>query len=278
MLNAPTVQSYHPDGYPEQTGRRKALCIGINYVSRQGCRRVHEQLSGCINDALRIKNFLSNHWRSSVQGAIEIKVLKDDKNKADQIPTRSNIIKAMRWLVKDAAPGDSLVFHYSGHGGQILDTNGDEEDGYDEVIYPVDGDHILDDDMHDLMVKPLPPGCRLTALFDCCNSGSALDLPYVWHESKGLTLDGSVTKKWSGRKSTSAGVISLSSTNDSEMSMDTPQGGAMSQAFISSLTPNRYPTYKELFSSIRSIMEHQYGQTPQLCCSSNIDTNISFAL
>ncbi|KAK0213423.1 caspase domain-containing protein [Desarmillaria ectypa] len=158
MLYAPIVRSYPPDGYPEQTGRKKALCIGINYLEYP---RVRAQLSGCIKDALRLNDFLLNHWRSGVQSAIEIKILKDDSKKADQIPTRNNIIKAMRWLVKDALPGDSLVFHYSGHGGQILDTNGDEDDGYDEVIYPVDGGYILDDDMHDMMVKPLPPGCRL---------------------------------------------------------------------------------------------------------------------
>jgi len=34
--------------------------------------------------------------------------------------------------------------------------------------------------MHDILVKPLPPGCRLTAIFDCCHSGSVLDLPYEY--------------------------------------------------------------------------------------------------
>jgi hypothetical protein len=34
--------------------------------------------------------------------------------------------------------------------------------------------------MHDIMVKPLPAGCRLTAIFDSCHSGSALDLPYIY--------------------------------------------------------------------------------------------------
>lgn len=34
--------------------------------------------------------------------------------------------------------------------------------------------------MHDIMVRPLPPGCRLTALYDSCHSGTALDLPYVY--------------------------------------------------------------------------------------------------
>jgi hypothetical protein len=30
------------------------------------------------------------------------------------------------------------------------------------------------------MVGPLPSGCRLTAVYDCCHSGSALDLPYEY--------------------------------------------------------------------------------------------------
>jgi metacaspase-1 len=34
--------------------------------------------------------------------------------------------------------------------------------------------------MHAIMVAPLPPGCRLTAIFDSCHSGSALDLPYIY--------------------------------------------------------------------------------------------------
>jgi len=87
-----------------------------------------------------------------------------------QQPTRRNIIEAMQWLVQGANPNDSLFFHYSGHGGQAADTNGDEEDGTDETIYPVDfkqAGMIIDDEMHAIMVRPLPAGCRLTAIFDC---------------------------------------------------------------------------------------------------------------
>lgn len=73
-----------------------------------------------------------------------------------------------------------------GHGGQTPDEDGDEDDGYDEVIYPVDfrvAGHIVDDEMHRIMVKSLQPGVRLTAIFDSCHSGSALDLPYVYSTS-----------------------------------------------------------------------------------------------
>lgn len=34
--------------------------------------------------------------------------------------------------------------------------------------------------MHDIMVRPLPPKCRLTAIFDSCHSGTVLDLPFVY--------------------------------------------------------------------------------------------------
>lgn len=61
--------------------------------------------------------------------------------------------------------------------------DGDEADGYDEVIYPVDfrqTGHITDDEMHRIMVRPLQAGVRLTAIFDSCHSGTALDLPYIY--------------------------------------------------------------------------------------------------
>jgi hypothetical protein len=107
----------------------------------------------------------------------DIVMLTDDARNPRQLPTVRNITDAMQWLVRDAKPNDSLFFHFSGHGGQTKDTSGDEEDGYDEVIYPVDyktAGHLVDDKLHEIMVKPLPAGCRLTAIFDCCHSGSAL--------------------------------------------------------------------------------------------------------
>lgn len=110
-------------------------------------------------------------------------ILTDDQQRPISQPTKQNILRAMHWLVKDAQPNDSLFFHYSGHGGQTKDRDGDEPDGYDEVIYPVDFrqvGHITDDEMHRIMVRVLAPGVRLTAIFDSCHSGTALDLPYIY--------------------------------------------------------------------------------------------------
>lgn len=74
--------------------------------------------------------------------------LTDDQTNPVAIPTRANITRALKWLVQDAKPNDQLFLHFSGHGGQTEDMDGDEEDGLDEVIYPVDfksNGHITDD-------------------------------------------------------------------------------------------------------------------------------------
>jgi hypothetical protein len=124
-------------------------------------------------------------------------ILTDDQQNPMSQPTKHNMLKAMHWLVKDARPNDSLFFHYSGHGGQTPDLDGDEDDGYDEVIYPVDfkrAGHIVDDDMHNIMVRPLLPGVRLTAIFDSCHSGTALDLPYVY-STQGVVKEPNLAKE-----------------------------------------------------------------------------------
>ncbi|KAJ8520627.1 hypothetical protein ONZ45_g2585 [Pleurotus djamor] len=146
--------------YSRCNGRKKAVCVGINYLGQRN------ELRGCINDAQHVRDFLIDRHGFKDR---DILVLTDDRHNPKYIPTRENILSAMKWLVQTANCDDSLFFHYSGHGGRTPDEHGDEVDGYDEVIYPVDYDkagHILDDTMHDIMMKGLPEGCRLTALFD----------------------------------------------------------------------------------------------------------------
>jgi hypothetical protein len=65
-------------------------------------------------------------------------ILTDDQPNPSHQPTKANMIRAMQWLVSDARPNDSLFFHFSGHGGQMVDWNGVGEDFYDETIFPVD--------------------------------------------------------------------------------------------------------------------------------------------
>jgi hypothetical protein len=60
---------------------------------------------------------------------------------------------------------------------------GVEPSGNKETLVPLDFEQngmLVDDFLHDLLVKPLPAGVRLTVILDCCHSGSALNLPYTY--------------------------------------------------------------------------------------------------
>ncbi|KAF9268199.1 peptidase C14 [Marasmius fiardii PR-910] len=280
----PDHPAYNPVAYPAPhstfqysrcTGRKRALCIGINYAGSD------RPLRGCINDAIHVRDFLMKHHGFPSD---QIMVLRDDSNNPRKIPTRSNMLAAMKWLVEGAQKHDSLFFHYSGHGGQTPDEDGDEIDGFDEVIYPVDykrRGHILDDDMHRIMARPLPTGCRLTALFDSCHSGTVLDLPYVYTPSgrkRGVHVSGRALQ----RKATRADIISWSGCRDDQTSADTFQGGqpvgAMSYAFINSLRKNPHPTYQSLLKNLKALLYERFNQTPQLGSSHHIDTNLGFVV
>lgn len=298
------------------SGRKKALLVGINYFGS------NNELRGCVNDIKNMSNFLNRRFGYSYDDMV---ILTDDQNQRNKIPTKENIIRAMQWLVKDARPNDSLVFHYSGHGGVTKDLDGDEDEGYDEVIYPVDFEqagHIVDDDMHAIMVRPLPPGCKLTALFDSCHSGTALDLPFVY-STKGVVKEpnlwkdagtdafgafmeyergnlggaissiGGLLKKVSNlgssnrqqvinMKASPADVISISGCKDDQTSADAlinnAATGAMSWAFIKTMTDMPDQSYLSLLNNMRTLLKAKYSQKPQLSSSHPQDMNIRFIM
>ncbi|KAI0319439.1 caspase domain-containing protein [Amylostereum chailletii] len=279
--------------YSRCTGKKKALCIGINYTGTSNA------LQGCVNDAKNMYHFLTEHHNYPKSAVV---YLADTSHDPRTHPTRDNILNAMRWLVQDAHEDDSLFLHYSGHGGQVRDLDGDEVDGYDEVIFPLDYKTkgvITDDLMHEILassfgfehiylgaerlgqVSPLPAGCRLTGLFDSCHSGSILDLPYLYH-SNGRVKGSQVARNFRKERSTPADVITWSGSTDSQTSADTVQGGqavgAMSYAFVKVLKRNPQISYQDLLRGVREVLKSKYSQKPQLSSSHRIDTNLRFII
>jgi len=253
--------------YSRCTGKKKALCIGINYLGQE------IELRGCVNDAKNISNFLIDFWGYKPHNVV---VLTDTTPDRKGIPTKKNMINAMRWLVQGAKSHDSLFFHYSGLGGQMGDN------GFNEVIFPVDyarSGQILDDELNDILVRSLPQGCRLTGLFDSCHSGTALDLPYIYR-SDGRLKGTQVAPRSRAARSTPADVISWCACRDDQVSTSRSgeAAGAMSYAFTSSLLQNPNQTYSQLLKSVRDILRRKYGQKSQLSSSHPIDVNFPFIM
>lgn len=147
---------------------KKALLIGINYTGTSA------QLNGCINDIYNVRSFLLQHYGYEMQN---IKVLSDQ----DILPTNKAIKDNIAWLLSGSSEGDNLFFHYSGHGGNIADSNRDETDGRDETIIPIDyttTGMITDDWLFENFIAKVPKGVNLWALMDCCHSGTVLDLKH----------------------------------------------------------------------------------------------------
>ncbi|RCH83321.1 Ca(2+)-dependent cysteine protease [Rhizopus azygosporus] len=224
-------------------GKKRALLIGINYVGTKN------ELNGCINDVQNIKNFLTSLYGFQEEDMV---ILTDNQENPKFKPTRANILAAMQWLVHDAEPNDSFFFHYSGHGGRVEDAHADEDDGFDETIYPLDFEQfegtsgqIRDDDMHNIMVRPLPKGCRLTAIFDSCHSGTVLDLPYVY-STRGEIKQTNLFKH-AGMGLLSAGVLYAKGDKDGALSSIMSLGKQLLEArMISSEARKRNTTLADV--------------------------------
>ncbi|KAF7437385.1 Metacaspase [Pleurotus ostreatus] len=206
--------------YSKCTGRRKALCIGINYFGQPN------ELRGCVNDAKRVRDFLIRNHRFRES---DIVMLTDDSPDPGKLPTRSNIIRAMKWLVRSGRPHDSLFFHYSGHGGQTPDLDGDEIDGFDEVIFPMDykeKGHVTDDTMHDIMASSstLSQGLVVHICIMSCYHRRSSHYPAIYRPNCRVKRQ-HITPQARERKSSPADVISFSGCKDGQTSADTFANG-----------------------------------------------------
>jgi uncharacterized caspase-like protein len=119
-------------------------------------------LSGCHNDVKNIKKFLIQ--KQGFQKKDVLMLMDDGRTRA---PTRKNIIDAFTRITHYSKAGDVVFVHYSGHGGRVRDLDGDEDDGFDETLIPVDyrnAGQIVDDDMYNILVQAMPADVNVTVL------------------------------------------------------------------------------------------------------------------
>eukprot|EP00448_Togula_jolla_P014746 CAMPEP_0170581438 /NCGR_PEP_ID=MMETSP0224-20130122/7038_1 /TAXON_ID=285029 /ORGANISM="Togula jolla, Strain CCCM 725" /LENGTH=466 /DNA_ID=CAMNT_0010904571 /DNA_START=80 /DNA_END=1480 /DNA_ORIENTATION=- len=156
------------------TELKKALLVGINYLGSPN------ELGGCINDVRSEFKVLTEVFGFQPDNVL---LLTEDQGNASKRPTCANIRNGLRWLFQGVKSGDFLFFAYSGHGSQMPDLTGTEEDGQNECICPIDcmeapwpTNIILDDELNEIFHDKLPEGVKCLCIFDCCHSGSMEDL------------------------------------------------------------------------------------------------------
>jgi hypothetical protein len=86
--------------------------------------------------------------------------------------TRKNVLAAVRAASKTLKSGDLLFVSYSGHGGQIPDVSGEEDDKLDETWCLYDGE-LIDDEVF-LELSRIAAGVRVLVLSDSCHSGTVV--------------------------------------------------------------------------------------------------------
>src|SRR6185503_11763284 len=139
---------------------KRALLIGINRYQIAGA-----DLRGCVNDVEDLSQVLL-----SFHGFKAADITKLTDGAATKKAIQSGIKKLLRGLKK----GDVALLHYSGHGSNVPDDNGDEADGRDEILCPTDLDwkDPLRDDWLRSTFDGLRDGVSFTAIMDCCHSGT----------------------------------------------------------------------------------------------------------
>lgn len=151
------------------TNRALVVCVG-NYPEGNGWQHTSASMDRVLVEEMLHRNgFLAS----------DIRVIQDSQ------ATASSLRKALRSLAGECRPGDNVYIHFSCHGQQITDLDGDEPDGWDEALIPYDAlsscrsgyhgeNHLLDDEMNVCLgAISKAVGSKGLVLFvsDACHSG-----------------------------------------------------------------------------------------------------------
>jgi hypothetical protein len=135
----------------------RSLHIGLNFVDPAAYDGWDGQLAACERDAedmlaiARAQGYEARHLRR-------------------EQATSANVLKELAEAAASVRAGEHFFLTYSGHGGQVPDTNGDEPDTFDET-WCLHDRMLLDDELY-AMFSRFPAGARIFVLSDSCHSGS----------------------------------------------------------------------------------------------------------
>lgn len=160
---------------------KRALVIGLGEQQDKSWAKIHGD-----NDVMYVKAMLERAGYSEIDTLV------------NKQATKEGIVAALQNLTNKCNNGDMVYIHFSGHGQQVTDVDGDEEDGWDEAWIPYDAyfrydeqkyrgeNHLIDDEINVLLtnIKGKIGGTgAMLVVIDACHSANA---------TSGIDTDGEV--------------------------------------------------------------------------------------
>lgn len=181
------------------------------------CITITADLNGTINDINRMGTFL-NRVGYQVQKNIFPST------------TRKKYLEIIRSDISKLKSGDTYVLYHSGHGISVRDRSGDEVDGKDEAL-SLGKEYLLDDDLTNLIYTI--KDCNVFVICDTCHSGSMIDMQCVYTIEKEGTYKKVESNKT--KRETTSKIVYIGGCADSEVSLETSNGGFFTNAFLRQL-------------------------------------------
>ena len=264
---------------------RWALLIGISdYIHLEDV--AGGDLPGAERDARVMRDVLIQKWGFPQEN---VRVL------LNREATRAAIEEGLTdWLPSVVGPADHVTVFFAGHGSQMWDENGDEDDGLDETIAPADvrpenTDFDISDDQFGEWLAGIPTD-NVVVYLDNCNSGTGTREVTPFSRTRMLGRDLSALERpaslarravgdaedESGFDAGSGTVLELAAAQPHQAAVDAYfpaeaggeafHGGAFTTFLVRELW--RSPTgtsYEEVFEGVReSLQQNRFEQDPYL--------------
>lgn len=159
---------------PVRAQRKRAFMVGISHYDTALTGYQWNNING-VEDVTLLSPILTK------QGFLVTTLL-------DEQATYQSITSQLSSFIKQTKKGDIVYLHFSTHGQPVEDLNGDEEDGWDEAIVPIDAykmykkgsyegkKHFLDDQLNQYVKKlreKIGPTGFLYVVIDACHAGTS---------------------------------------------------------------------------------------------------------
>lgn len=154
-----------------------ALLIGISEYTKDDAKTNDDSWSNIhgVNDVELLSRTLK-------QQAFKV------KTKCNESATADNIRESLKCLTNSCKEGDLVYIHFSCHGQPVEDLNGDEPEGWDEALVPIDAqkvyqkgvyegkNHIIDDELNEYLREirtKVGKNGFVYVVVDACHAGSS---------------------------------------------------------------------------------------------------------